>query len=360
MNARMKTLAGVAAILLAAGGAVAEVNIETVPVGNTGNLDDTYGDGYGAVDYEYNIATYEVTAGQYTEFLNAVGGVDTYVLYITWMWTLTNGCKIERYAGSGTPVDPYQYRVASDWQDRPVNYVTWGSAARFANWLHNGQPCGAQDLTTTEDGAYYLNGALMDVDLQAVSREDDWQWAIPTEDEWYKSAYHRNDGDTGNYFGCPTSSDSAPGYVDQYGNLVTTGDPFTEGGTDPGNYATYTGDLGPGGIGSPYYRTEVGEWENSANPYGTFDQGGNVREWTETIVDGWGRCLRGGSYGNTGPWLRAWHRTHITPMGAGSGLGFRLCQVPGPSCVVILALGGVGMLGRRPFDRTRGKRSVRR
>ena len=35
-------------------------------------------------------------------------------------------------------------------------------------------------------------------------------------------------------------------------------------------------------IGEPYCTTEVGEFENSASPYGTFDQGGNVWEWNET------------------------------------------------------------------------------
>ena len=33
--------------------------------------------------YTYNIGKYEVTAGQYTAFLNAVAGVDTYGLYNT-------------------------------------------------------------------------------------------------------------------------------------------------------------------------------------------------------------------------------------------------------------------------------------
>ena len=37
-------------------------------------------------------------------------------------------------------------------------------------------------------------------------------------------------------------------------------------------------------IGSPYYRTNVGEFENSASAYGTFDQGGNVWEWNEAIT----------------------------------------------------------------------------
>ena len=86
------------------------------------------------------------------------------------------GCNIQRSGSSGI----YTYSVAGDWADRPVNWVDWGDAARFANWLHNGQPTGAQDLTTTEDGAYYLNGATSDPALLAVTRdEEDWKWAIP-------------------------------------------------------------------------------------------------------------------------------------------------------------------------------------
>ena len=41
-------------------------------------------------------------------------------------YTLDAGCKIERYAGSGTAGDPYLYRVAANYANRPVNYVSWG------------------------------------------------------------------------------------------------------------------------------------------------------------------------------------------------------------------------------------------
>ena len=68
--------------------------------------------------------------------------------------------------------DPYQYRVAYDRAARPVNYVSWGDAARFANWLHNGQLTGLQDLTTTEDGAYFLDGATSAEALGGFSRPD--------------------------------------------------------------------------------------------------------------------------------------------------------------------------------------------
>ena len=77
-------------VMLLAAGAHAEVVIETVTVGNPGNdgeLSGSGADGYGAdricgaVDYVYNIGKFEVTAGQYTEFLNAVAATDTYGLY---------------------------------------------------------------------------------------------------------------------------------------------------------------------------------------------------------------------------------------------------------------------------------------
>ena len=80
-------------------------SLETVPVGNVGNAGELSGAGAGgygpnricgAVAYEYNIGKYEVTAGQYTEFLNAVADTDTYALYNQSMWSSTYGCKIQR------------------------------------------------------------------------------------------------------------------------------------------------------------------------------------------------------------------------------------------------------------------------
>jgi len=334
----------VAAVVAALGSAaVADVNIETVPVGNVGNADDTHGAGYGGVDYAYNIGKYEVTAGQYTEFLNAVADTDTYGLYNPAMWSNSYGCKIQQAGLSGS----YSYSVASDRADRPVNFVSWGDSARFANWLHNGQPTGAQGLATTEDGAYYLNGAMSHAELAAVSRESDWKWAITSEDEWYKAAYHKNDGATGNYFDYPTSGDTVPGYINDSGNFSGTGGSFIEGGTDPGNYATYDGDGGTGGIGSPYYRTEVGEHENSAGPYGTFDQGGNLWEWNESILTDPSRtfyCIRGGNELSPGGHLQASLRTRGLPADSNRGLGFRVSQTPVPGAA-LLGMIGIGMVG---------------
>jgi len=316
------------------------VDIVTVPVGNAGNTGEWSGDTYGgygpdricgSVAYDYRIGKHEVTAGQYAEFLNAVGGVDTYGLYNSSMWSSSYGCKIERSGSSGS----YTYSVAGDWANRPVNYVSFGDAARFANWLHNAQPTGAQGLSTTEDGAYYLNGATSNAALLAVSREADWKWAITSEDEWYKAAYHKNDGDTGNYFDYPTSSDSMPS-----NDLINP---------DPGNNATFY-DSGYT-IGSPYYRTEFGAHENSDSPYGTFDQGGNVWEWNEALI-GSSRGVRGGSFGDFGDYyLHASFRICGDPTYESDTIGFRVSEVPEPATMAILMLGGIGILRRRKCAR---------
>jgi len=281
------------------------MTIETVPVGNPGNdPDDT---GYGAVAYAYNIGKYEVTAGQYTEFLNAVAGTDPYGLYNTGMDSY--GCRIER---TGTD-DDYSYSVASDWANRPMNFVSFWDACRFANWFHNGQGSG-----DTETGAYTLtaDGILNN----SVIRNEGWQWAVASEDEWYKAAYH--DGLTGNYFDYPTASDSMPS------NDLTT--------PDEGNNANFWQD-NDYTLGGPYYRTLVGEFELSESPYGTFDQGGNVWEWNEAGVGSSYRYHRGGGFA---PYFAAPEMSYrllgadmrgpFLPTDERNDVGFRVVSKPGP------------------------------
>ena len=304
------------------------VVIDTVTVGNPGNDGELSGAGAGgygpdricgAVDYVYNISKYEVTAGQYCAFLNAVAATDTYGLYNTSMDSSPYGCQITRNGTSGSYTYDFSGRPSgteADWVDRPVNYVSWGDAARFANWLHNGQPTGAQDLTTTEDGSYYLNGAASDAALLDVDREPDATWVIPSEDEWYKAAYHKSDGVTGNYWDYPTASNSAP---------TSEAPPGTDMSNGSANYYD--------AMGSPYYRTEVGAYDAkpSDSPYGTFDQGGNVWEWNEAILYGSYRGRRGGSffYNDLVDYLHAAHRNSYlnVPSYEYGYLGFRVAEV---------------------------------
>jgi sulfatase modifying factor 1 len=334
MAIRMREFIVIALAALCVLGVRADVQIATVTVGNPGNAGEWSGGTYdgqqvdricGAVDYVYDIGKYEVTAGQYTEFLNAVARTDPYDLYFEGMWSNAWGCKIKRSGGWGN----YSYSVSSYNANRPVNYVGWGDAARFCNWLHNGQPTGAQALDATEDGAYFLNGAKRDYELSNVMRESDATWVIPSEDEWYKAAYHKNDGVTGNYFDYPTSSDSAPS-----ADLI---DP------DPGNNATfggysYTIDFPP---------TQVGIHENSMSPYGTYDQGGNVEEWTEAIINIDDRILRGGNFVWNYDVIHASYRYFGNLTGESFARGFRVAFIPEPRTLTLLVMAGLTVIHRR-------------
>ncbi|HET6457228.1 MAG TPA: SUMF1/EgtB/PvdO family nonheme iron enzyme, partial [Armatimonadota bacterium] len=181
----MKKVFGLAAaIALLCLGSIAQANItvDTVPVGDPGNAGELSGGGAGgygpdricgSVAYNYNIGKYEVTAGQYADFLNKVAVTDTYGLYNTSMWSSSYGCKIQQSGSPGT----YTYSVASDWANRPVNYVSYWDSCRFANWLHNGQPTGIQTAATTERGVYTLDDYNGD-DGRTIQRNANWKWAV--------------------------------------------------------------------------------------------------------------------------------------------------------------------------------------
>jgi len=322
---RVFALAAALALLCLGSLAQANITIVTVPVGDARNWPDNYG--WGQVTYTYNIGKYEVTAGQYTAFLNAVGATDTYTLYNANMWSSNYGCKIER---SGSP-GSYTYSVASGYANRPVNYVSWGDSARFANWLHNGQPTGLQNALTTEDGAYVIDHATTNAKLQEVTREADWRWAITSEDEWYKAAYYKGGNTNAGYWNFPTRTDAWPGR-----DMADAS----------GNNANY-GRTPPYPIDSPYYTTVAGEFQNSRSPYGTFDQGGNVREWNEIII-GAKRCLRGAAfYFLDASYIQADYRDSDYPANEDFLTGFRVSAVPEPSSLIALAAGLVGLLGIR-------------
>ncbi len=316
------TLATVA-ILATAGQAV---TIDYVPVGDPGNVadDEVMSDstiGYGRVDYAYNIGTYEVTAGQYTEFLNAVAKTDTNGLYNTGMWSIDQGCKIERSGSSGS----YTYSVDVKSENRPVNLVSFYDTLRFSNWLHNGQPTGAQGPSTTEDGAY-------DVSLgDSVVRKPGARVFLPSEDEWYKAAYY--DADNSVYYDYPTGTDATPSNV------------LSNPASDPGNNANFD-DGGPT-IGSPYWMTEVGDFENSASPYGTFDQGGNLWELNEVDLFGGGssRGMRGSGWDAGSGLLHASGRYGSPATLELASIGFRVASVvPEPGSITLLVCGMVSGL----------------
>jgi formylglycine-generating enzyme len=312
-----------------------QTSMQFVTVGDPGNDGELSGQpktGFdepricGAVAYTYQMGKFEVTAGQYTQFLNAVAKTDTYGLYTELMADPSiSYCNIQRFGVPGS----YTYSVAADWANRPVNWVDWGDAARYANWLTNGQPTGPQCAATTEGGSYALEGAT-GYAFNNVKRESNARFVIPSEDEWYKAAYYDPSkyGEGPGYYAYPNHEDFAPANTYPFGV----------------NYGGRFGNQSP--VGSPYWRSEVGAFQYDWSYYGTFDQAGNVSEWTEQVF-GNGRGVRGGAFSSGPGPMAANYRDGWNAWGESGSIGFRIALVPEPSTMAVFLCGGLALFLRR-------------
>lgn len=324
------------AILLGAGIMIseAEITVDLVNIGNAGNLpDQNYGFGaLGAVDHNFAMGKYEVTIAQYTSFLNAVAVTDTYGLYNTQMGTNLNVAGISRSGSSGN----YTYSVmnnAGSSANRPITYVSWFDAARFSNWLANGQPTGAQVNYTTEDGAYALNGVIsggLTITKNTTNPNTGLvpTYWLPSKDEWYKTAFYEPGASQDSYWLYPTRSDSVPGN--------TIGSEANQANFDNGVY-TVSGS-------SIYsitenYLTESGAFSGSGSFYGTYDQAGNVWEWVDGVNNG-ERVLLGGCWFNNSNPLAASDLSNTGPTAEQSYYGFRVASIPEPSTAWLMILAG--------------------
>ncbi len=301
-------------LLLSTASSASAVSMDWVAIGNPGNACDTQSGGcYGALGYGYNIGKYEVTNGQYAEFLNAKAASDPLGLYNTNMAEVYGG--ITRSGSSGS----YTYTAIASYVNKPVNNVSFFDALRFANWMNNGQ--GSSD---TETGAYtLLGGTATPSNAAIVTRNAGATIVLPSEDEWYKAAYY--DALSTSYFDYPMGSNALP----------TCGLPFA---------APNTANCG-NEINAP---TAVGSYTGSPSPYGTFDQGGNVVEWMDTIIgppDG--RVLRGGSFENDPSLLAASLRGNGGFTGENYVIGFRIAMVPEPGTGLLVIAGLLGLAGWR-------------
>lgn len=312
MSAKMFIFVTALAVVFVSGTSTAlgGITIPTVPVGNAGNAADT--NGRGAVAYTYNIGATEVTNAQYTAFLNAVAATDPNGLYNTLMSSSFGG--ISRSGSSGS----FTYATISGRENHPVNYVSFWDATRFANWLHNGQPTGAQTAATTEGGAYTLtaNG----ISGNTITRNAGWNWAVASLDEWYKAAYHQpaaQGGDSDNYWLYPNSTNSP--LTAAQANISGSGFNAVR---DVGSYA--------------------------ASFYGAFDMGGNAVEWNEQIMFGSTRNQRGGSFFNSESATRADNvGGGAFPTMESRETGFRVAQIPAPSSVALIVISAVVATRRR-------------
>jgi len=180
------------------------ITINWVTVGDPGNAADTAGspNPANAVAAAFQIMKFETTNAQYVDFLNSVAATDTYSLYNANIGTNARGGITQTGSSGG-----YTYAVRTSMGDKPVNYVTWFSVARMANWLHNG----ATGTSSTETGAYTLVGGQTSGTVPA--RNPNALAYVPTEDEWYKAAYYKGGGTNAGYWHYRADAHFMPGFA---------------------------------------------------------------------------------------------------------------------------------------------------
>lgn len=300
------------------------VTFDWAIVEDPGNAGDLQSQGiFGSVDYAYRISKHEVTNAQYAEFLNAVDptGANALSLYHSGMSGSYGGIS-----NLGTSAGA-RYLTIEGRERKPVVYVSFIDAMRFVNWLHHGQ------ASETESGPYAIEDGLTE------TRSATATYFLPSEHEWYKAAYYDPrswvvggpPGDS-HYWSYPTRSNTPP---------PAHSPPCS-------NCANYDGVVGNS--------TDVGAYRGATSYYGTFDQGGNVWEWNESLIAGTRtglRGARGGSWGTSSVELSSGFRlsdiNRYPPTQHHSTVGFRVASaIPEPTtCNLALALLCLAVLRHR-------------
>ncbi len=291
------------------GSGLNQFNIDFVGIGHAGNADDAgaggglYSTPYGGVSYESRMGTYEISQDAITK--------------------ATAGGLLNVTAGPHTG-------------NEPAANMTWYEAAAFVNWLNTStghqaayQLTGVTSLTLWSSGdAWQLGG-------ENLYRHKDAYYFLPSEDEWYKAAYHQNDGMTANYWDYATGSNTIPTQALTDGTLAGS--------------AVFEGTE----AGSPADPADV-NLAGGLSAYGTMGQNGNVAEWHESALDGTNdnpfelRTIRSGAYFTSEDFLRASVRdTFGSPTTQAAHLGFRVASVPEPSSTVLMIGTGLVFLARR-------------
>ena len=278
--------------------------MDFVNIGNPGNADDSGAGGgsffapYGGVTYNFRMGVTEVSQAMITK---ATAGGLTNVLAGDWV-------------GTG----------------QPGTSVTWFEAAHFANWLNTttGHQA-AYNLTGPATLTPWLSGQAWQLGGENLFRNKDAYYFLPNEDEWYKAAFHKNDGPTANYWDYATGSNVIPASVNSGTGAQT---------------AVYNVLAGPADVGD----------DGGLSPYGVRGQNGNVWEWQESAFDGTndtsteGRSIRGGSWSGVGePDLRSSYRYNSSPNTSANNIGFRIASVPEPSTAVLIASACALLITRR-------------
>ena len=253
-----------------------QFTIDFVPISGSTNPTS----GYGIVNNDYRMGTYEITNDQWNKFVNAYGTV------------------------TGSPSSAYDESASWTGTD-PTHELSWYEAAQFVNWLNTSTGHqAAYKFTGTQGTGNYTLGVWESGDAGYDSsnpfRNSNAYYFLPTEDEWVKAAYWNG-----------TSLQT----------YATTDDSVPVAGDDT-NYNDV--------IGGPW---DVGSGSEELN--NTFDMMGNVWEWMESpyysgnYLSGSDRGIRGGAFNYYGGnYLSSSTRNNYNPSFESFGVGFRVASIP--------------------------------
>jgi len=320
------------------------VTIDYATVGNPGNPANG-ATGWGSVSEVYKISKYETTNAQYTEFLNKVdaAGTNPNGVYNALMGSdVTGGITFNSGAASGSKYSvkagaPAGTPAGTAYGAMPVLFTSWFSAARFANWLQNGQVTGTAAMET---GAYTLNGQTSGAIPARTAGATNY---LPSRDQWYKAGFYN----TTTYTMYPTNNIPAPT------NTITN--------VTLANVANY------GAAATPTISPiNAGAYVNTSSFYGAFDMFGNATEYTDTAGTG---ANAGRPQVFSGSWATAladsnlWNKqaaaifrnSNVTT----SQIGFRVAAVPEPATIALASV-GIGALAGLDWMKRRKKKALAR
>jgi formylglycine-generating enzyme required for sulfatase activity len=303
--------------------------------------------GRGSVGYEFRIGRYEVSAGQWSEFLDAVSRVPGGVPFVGTGQAGVNNSML------------------------PRGNISWRRAAIYCNWLHNNK---GTTLDAFTSGAYNVSTFGFHPSgigfSDQLTRSPGARFFIPSLDEWIKAAHYdpsrletpitTNTAGGAGYWLYPTTSDTAPiggppGQLIAYG---PTGFPFiSPTGQPTQSNSGWDAQRIPGF--SPF-SIPLGAYTAVMSPWGLFDTSGGTAEWTEEARGGPSgipevRSLRGSAWNDAPGTARASDLLAVNgnsnewPGFGTFDFGLRVAAlVPAPACgALFLAIGIWGFQRRR-------------
>jgi len=252
--------------------------------------------GYGIVNNNYRMGTYEITNDQWSKFKASYGTV------------------------MGSPSNAYDQSAYYTGTDVPTNNLSWYEGAQFVNYLNTstGHQAAYKFTGTQGTGDYtFTPWDVTDTGYDASNpyRNSNAYYFLPTEDEWVKAAYWN--------------------------------------GTNLQTYAS-VGDVTPTQSGWNYDWSISQPWavgSGSQELNGTYDMMGNISEWMESpyysgdYTSGSLRGTRSGTYGSHDERLASSYRNTHMPYTENRASGFRVASVteteviPTPSALLLSSIG---------------------